>query len=123
MTVDFTRGWADYVTGFGDLTGNLWLGLDNIHRLTAVGNTELIVDITDVSGMDTSARSTSFAVGNATTSYRLSVSGHIGITGMDLVHTMVLPSLPLIVMMALYISTVPISQQLVGGMITAMHAI
>ena len=80
-SVDFTRGWTDYVTGFGDLTGNLWLGLDNIHRLTAVGHSELIVDITDVSGMDTSTRYTSFAVGNATTSYRLSVSGHIGIMG------------------------------------------
>ena len=80
-SVDFTRGWTDYVTGFGDLTGNLWLGLDHIHRLTAVGHSELIVDITDVSGMATSIRYTSFAVGNATTSYRLSVSGHIGIMG------------------------------------------
>ena len=33
-SVDFYRGWDDYVRGFGNLTGQFWLGLEKIHRLT-----------------------------------------------------------------------------------------
>ena len=31
---DFYRGWADYVTGFGSLKREFWLGLDHINCLT-----------------------------------------------------------------------------------------
>ena len=33
-SVSFQRDWADYKKGFGDPTGNYWLGLDNIHAIT-----------------------------------------------------------------------------------------
>ena len=33
-SVDFDRDWYDYVTGFGDVDGNFWLGLEEIHQLT-----------------------------------------------------------------------------------------
>ena len=32
-SVSFQRDWADYKKGFGDPTGNYWLGLDNIHTI------------------------------------------------------------------------------------------
>jgi hypothetical protein len=33
--VNFTRGYTDYVNGFGDVSGDHWLGLENIHLLTS----------------------------------------------------------------------------------------
>lgn len=33
-SVDFNRKWKDYVIGFGDLSGEFWLGLSKIHRIT-----------------------------------------------------------------------------------------
>lgn len=34
---NFQRNWAEYRDGFGNLTGDFWLGLDKIHRLTSQG--------------------------------------------------------------------------------------
>ena len=44
-TVNFTRGWDDYVNGFGDLDGEFWYGLDNIHSLTTRDDVELRIDM------------------------------------------------------------------------------
>ena len=41
-TTNFYRGWAEYVAGFGNLTGNIWAGLDKLHSMTLY-STELVV--------------------------------------------------------------------------------
>ena len=33
--VNFSRGWNDYIRGFGDLNTEFWYGLRNIHCLTS----------------------------------------------------------------------------------------
>ena len=40
-SVDFYLGWGDYRVGFGNLSGEFWLGNDNLHRLTA--NSDLML--------------------------------------------------------------------------------
>ena len=44
-TVDFVRNWADYENGFGDLNGEFWYGLKNIHALTRQNEVELRIDM------------------------------------------------------------------------------
>ena len=48
-SVNFYRGWDDYKRGFGNLTGEYWLGPDKIHRLTN-DRGRLRVDLEDKSG-------------------------------------------------------------------------
>uniref|UniRef100_A0A672ZD99 Tenascin XB n=2 Tax=Sphaeramia orbicularis TaxID=375764 RepID=A0A672ZD99_9TELE len=46
-SVDFFRGWNDYVRGFGDPSGEFWLGLDGLHNLTRMTPMTLRVDLRD----------------------------------------------------------------------------
>ncbi len=36
-TTSFDRMWIDYKRGFGNITHNYWMGLGNIHQLSAPG--------------------------------------------------------------------------------------
>ena len=49
-TVDFYRDWSDYEEGFGDLEGEFWYGLKNIHCLTNSASVELRMDMEDEGG-------------------------------------------------------------------------
>ncbi|KAM7384829.1 hypothetical protein PAMA_011946 [Pampus argenteus] len=77
-SVDFFRGWKDYAKGFGDLSGEFWLGLDSLHSLTSVTRMSLRVDLRDG---DTSvfAQYSTFEV--AKRNYRLTVGGYSGTAG------------------------------------------
>ena len=77
-SVDFYRGWDDYKRGFGNLTGEFWLGLDKIHRLNVSNSNKLRVDLEDVPGNTSFAEYSLFAVGNETEKYNLRVGGFSG---------------------------------------------
>ena len=79
-SVDFYRYWNDYQHGFGNLSGEFWLGLDKIHRLTSTA-TQLRVDLRDFEGNSAYAQYTTFSVGDSAAKYILSVSGYSGTAG------------------------------------------
>lgn len=60
--VDFFRDWASYRVGFGNLTGEFWLGLDKIHRLTSLKRTILLVNLGDFNGASAHAMYDRFQV-------------------------------------------------------------
>ena len=80
-SVSFNRSWADYERGFGNKTGEYWLGLSYIHRLTTSASQDLRVDMEDFEGGSAYACYTTFTVGNDASSYRLLVSGYSGTAG------------------------------------------
>ena len=79
-SVEFYRGWTDYKNGFGNMSGEFWLGLENIKRLTKNKNKdknqELRVDLEDFEGEKRYAKYETFKVkaGN----YKLTVEGYSG---------------------------------------------
>jgi len=79
-SVDFYLYWTDYQQGFGNLSGEFWLGLDKIHRLTST-TTQLRVDMQDFEGNSAYAQYSNFSVGDSVSKYTLSVSGYSGTAG------------------------------------------
>ncbi|XP_019861121.1 PREDICTED: fibrinogen-like protein A, partial [Amphimedon queenslandica] len=77
-SVDFYRYWTDYENGFGDLTGEFWLGLSKIHRLTKEGSNTLRVDLGDFEGNTSYANYSTFNVSDGSTEYILTVGGYSG---------------------------------------------
>ena len=73
-TVDFTRNWNAYENGFGDLEGEFWYGLRNIHHLTTRDQVELRIDmVKETDGEAFSWTYQTFSVGGAAEKYRLTV--------------------------------------------------
>uniref|UniRef100_A0A1X7VN37 Fibrinogen C-terminal domain-containing protein n=1 Tax=Amphimedon queenslandica TaxID=400682 RepID=A0A1X7VN37_AMPQE len=83
-SVAFNRNWADYEKGFGNLTGEFWLGLSKIHRLTHGETNTLRVDFGGFDGSVGYAKYSEFNIGNETSHYTLTVGGHSGTAGNDL---------------------------------------
>ena len=81
-SVDFYRNRIDYDEGFGNISGEYWLGLSKLHRL-ANGSvpTQLRVDMRDKEGKRAYASYSTFYIGSSTTDYTLHVSGYGGTVG------------------------------------------
>ncbi|XP_067028471.1 ficolin-2-like isoform X1 [Acropora muricata] len=80
-SIDFYRGWTEYKFGFGNLSGEFWLGNDNLHRITASDNMTLRVDLEDFEGNVTFAEYSIFKVADASDKYRLLIGGYNGTAG------------------------------------------
>ena len=80
---DFSLGWDPYKKGFGSLTGEFWLGLEDLYKLTATQNRlyELRIDLEAFDGAKRHASYSRFRVSNEEDGYRLHVSGYTGDAG------------------------------------------
>ncbi|XP_019638401.1 PREDICTED: uncharacterized protein LOC109480612 [Branchiostoma belcheri] len=76
-SVQFNKPWAEYVQGFGDVSGELWLGLEHLHTLTTPTQNELYVYLEDWEGNSRHARYSTFSVGASTSDYRATLSGYM----------------------------------------------
>ena len=77
-SVEFYKNWVHYKSGFGDLSGELWLGFDKIHRLSATRKSVLRVDLETFENETAYAVYESFSVGNESEAYILNFENYSG---------------------------------------------
>eukprot|EP00079_Xenopus_tropicalis_P017086 XP_004916769.1 PREDICTED: tenascin isoform X3 [Xenopus tropicalis] len=77
---EFYRNWKTYSAGFGNINNEFFMGLENLHKLTSLGQYELRVDLRD---NDETAYAVydKFSVGDAKSRFRLKVEGYSGTAG------------------------------------------
>ncbi|XP_078367167.1 uncharacterized protein LOC144651149 [Oculina patagonica] len=80
-SVDFFLYWSDYKHGFGDPSGEYWLGNDKIHRLTPHENNTLRVDMADFEGNTAYAEYNKFGVMSENEKYKLILGSYSGTAG------------------------------------------
>lgn len=81
----FNRDWNDFKVGFGNISGDYWLGNDQIHQLTKDDGYKVRVDIqAEVSTGQSAwywAEYSTFIVGDESTNYQLLLDGYSGDAG------------------------------------------
>ena len=80
-SVNFYRNWTDYVSGFGDLEGEFWYGLEKIHCLTTREDVELRIELGNGPKPSIVWTYQLFKVGGAETNYQLSIGQGQGVGG------------------------------------------
>ncbi|XP_062846784.1 angiopoietin-2b isoform X2 [Trichomycterus rosablanca] len=80
-SVDFHRSWIEYKLGFGDPSGEHWLGNDVIHLLTTAGEYTLQVQLGDVEGKQAYSQYDRFYIDGEEKKYSLHAQGFSGTAG------------------------------------------
>ncbi|XP_076823733.1 microfibril-associated glycoprotein 4-like [Clavelina lepadiformis] len=83
-SVNFDLTWEKYTVGFGNMSGEFWLGLDKIHSLTAGRGCRLRIDLWDFDNDHAYAVYSSFSVEDKTDGYKLHVADYQGTAGNSL---------------------------------------
>lgn len=78
-SVNFYRNFSDYIEGFGNLSGEFWIGLDNLHKILQTAERfELRIDMEDWDDVKKFAKYSKFNVGEPEKDYSLTVTGYSG---------------------------------------------
>ncbi|XP_028894068.1 ryncolin-1-like isoform X2 [Zeugodacus cucurbitae] len=75
-TVDFNRDWHDYKEGFGDLTGNYWIGLEKLHAITSSCEQELYIQMKSRNGTEYYAKYSALLIADEIEGYALKKLGN-----------------------------------------------
>uniref|UniRef100_A0A3P9LSP1 Angiopoietin 2b n=1 Tax=Oryzias latipes TaxID=8090 RepID=A0A3P9LSP1_ORYLA len=88
-SVDFHRGWKDYKMGFGEPSGEHWLGNEIIHKLTSSQEYSLHVQLKDREGNEAFSHYDRFYIDGEENNYSLHADGFSGTAGRtsSLTHT------------------------------------
>ncbi|CAG2206713.1 Ficolin-1-A,Angiopoietin-2,Ficolin-2,Ficolin-1,Fibrinogen-like protein A,Angiopoietin-related protein 7,Angiopoietin-4,Techylectin-like protein [Mytilus edulis] len=80
-SIDFYREWADYKKGFGRVSGEYWLGNDNIFNILNRKSYSLRFDVQDWSGEWRYAQYEMFKLADESNGYEITLSGYTGNAG------------------------------------------
>ncbi|XP_041811189.1 angiopoietin-2b [Chelmon rostratus] len=80
-SVDFHRGWREYKMGFGEPSGEHWLGNDIIHKLTSSQEYSLHVQLKDREGNEAFSHYDRFYIDGEDNGYSLHAEGFSGTAG------------------------------------------
>nr|XP_017105300.2 fibrinogen-like protein 1 [Drosophila bipectinata] len=75
-SVDFNRNWTEYRDGFGNLTGEFFIGLEKLHQITQSGQYELLIRLGRGNGYRDFIKYDNFKIGSEKNSYRLESVGN-----------------------------------------------
>ncbi|KAH8260262.1 hypothetical protein KR026_008543, partial [Drosophila bipectinata] len=74
-SVNFNRSWTEYKDGFGNLTGEFFIGLEKLYQITQSGQYELLISLGKVDGFRDFVRYDNFKIGSEENSYPLQSIG------------------------------------------------
>lgn len=80
-SVDFHRTWQEYKKGFGEASGEHWLGNDFASRLTAQQSYKLRIELSDWEGNSGFAQYEQFSLDSEAQNYRIHLKGYSGTAG------------------------------------------
>ncbi|KAK6316110.1 hypothetical protein J4Q44_G00136340 [Coregonus suidteri] len=83
--LEFFRNWRNYTVGFGDMNDEFWFGLANLHKMTAAGQYELRVDLSD-NGESAYAQYDNFTIAEQRSRYKMYLGGFSGTAGDSLTY-------------------------------------
>ncbi|KAH8329458.1 hypothetical protein KR074_011014, partial [Drosophila pseudoananassae] len=75
-SVDFNRSWTEYRDGFGNLTGEFFIGLEKLYQITQSGQYELLISLGKVNGSRDFVKYDNIKIGSEENSYRLESIGN-----------------------------------------------
>ncbi|XP_035788559.1 angiopoietin-4-like [Anopheles albimanus] len=73
--LNFTRSFNEYVNGFGHPTGDFWLGLTRIQKITSQAQYELLIKMSAFDGTTATARYSNFKLNDAIDLFRITSLG------------------------------------------------
>uniref|UniRef100_A0A667ZD94 Angiopoietin-like 1b n=1 Tax=Myripristis murdjan TaxID=586833 RepID=A0A667ZD94_9TELE len=80
-SVNFFRNWDSYKSGFGNIDGEYWLGLEGIYNLGKQGDYKLLIELEDWMGKKVYAQYSSFHLEPESEGYRLRLGTYQGNAG------------------------------------------